>query len=139
MKREGGYRKANYAAYVKINMPAWAGTKIAKKPKEMHFLIKVTREWRKKILDNVWGWNIIVFTYIAACSRVPHARKRCQVRHPAATRNSKSAAPPFWRCSSYCSWAACSARSLLFQSASRESATRRFVGSNVINNRTFQD
>src|SRR6266446_3349156 len=35
----------------------------------------------------------------------------------------------FLHCSSYCSWAACSARSLWFQSASRESATRRFAGS----------
>src|SRR5262249_35060070 len=35
----------------------------------------------------------------------------------------------FLRCSSYCSWAAFSARSLLFQSASRESATSRFAGS----------
>src|SRR5712692_558684 len=58
----------------------------------MHFLPIMMRARRKKMLDNVWGWNIIVFTHTAARSRVPDARKRCQARHPAATRNSKSAA-----------------------------------------------
>src|SRR5215813_5219475 len=39
-----------------------------------------------------------------------------------------------FRCCSYCSCASVNARSFSFQSASSESATRRFAGSNVINN-----
>src|SRR6266852_3181554 len=97
MKRVAGYRKANFAAYVKINMLTMAGPGIVKRAKEMHILLIKTRVWRKKILDNVWELNIIIFTYIAGCFRVPHARKRCQARHPAATRNSKSAASRRYR------------------------------------------
>jgi hypothetical protein len=33
MKTEAGYRKANYAACEKINMPAGTRTRIAKEPK----------------------------------------------------------------------------------------------------------
>jgi len=58
----------------------------------MHILLINTQIWHIKMLDSIWELNIIVFTRTAAHSRVPHARKRCQARHPAATRNSKSAA-----------------------------------------------
>src|SRR5215472_158016 len=66
--------------------------RIVKRPKQMHILLNDKQIWPRKMLDRIWEWNIIVFTCTTTDSRVPHARKRCQARHPAATRNSKSAA-----------------------------------------------
>src|SRR5215831_694613 len=92
MKSGAAHRKVNYAVYVKTNMPVSTGVGIAKKPKEMNILPKKTGAWRNKMLADVKVVYIIAFTWTTADSRVPHARKRCQARHPAATRNSKSAA-----------------------------------------------
>src|SRR5713226_4991901 len=93
MKRRPADRKVNYAAIVKINMPAPAAGATSRRPPYWHYISMEMPHWLNKILDNAFGWSIIILTAVTACAWVADAGKRFQTRSLAGTRNFKPTAP----------------------------------------------